>query len=122
MCQTLLIKENAICITPLRSRIDAMQRLEPPKTPGECKMFCGLINYLSMYLKNLWRNLIHIHNLTRKRVPFERTDEHQEIFEELKRDIANPLVLVMPNNKDILHQFPTLVELHVSNSISRTKR
>ena len=27
--------------TPLRSRVDATQRLEPPKTPNKCKKFCG---------------------------------------------------------------------------------
>ena len=53
MVQTLLIKENTPCITPLRSRVDAIQRLEPPMTPKECKKFYGLINYLSMYLKDL---------------------------------------------------------------------
>ena len=40
-----------------------------------------------------------VYNLTRKGVPFEWTDEHQKIFEGLKKDIANPPVLVMPNNK-----------------------
>ena len=30
MGQTLLVKENTPCITPLRSRVDAIQRLEPP--------------------------------------------------------------------------------------------
>ena len=99
MGQTLLIKENTPYITPLRSRVDAIQRLEPPKTPKECKTFCGLINYLSMYLKDLQKRLIPIYNLTRKGVPFERTDEHQKIFEGLKKDIASPPVLVMPNNK-----------------------
>ena len=43
MGQTLLIKENTPCITPLRSMVDAIQRLEPPKTPKECKKFRGLI-------------------------------------------------------------------------------
>ena len=98
MGQTLLIKDNTPCITPLRSRVGAIQRLEPPKTPKECKKFCGLINYLAMYLKDLQKRLIPIYNLTRKGVPFEWTDEHQKIFEGLK-DIANPPVLVMPNNK-----------------------
>ena len=92
MGQTLLIKDNIPCITPLRSRVDAIQRLEPPKTPKECKKFCGLINYLSMYLKDLQKRLIPIYNLTRKGVPFEWTDEHQSIFEGLKKDIANPPV------------------------------
>ena len=52
-----------------------------------------------MYLKDLQKRLIPIYNLTRKGVPFEWTDEHQKIFEGLKKDIANPPVLVMPNNK-----------------------
>ena len=51
-----------------------------------------------MYLKNLQKRLIPIYNLTSKGVPFELTDEHQMIFEGLKKDIANPPVLV-PNNK-----------------------
>ena len=99
MGQILLIKDNTPCITPLRSRVDAIQRLEPPKTPKECKKFCGLKNYLSMYLKDLQKRLIPIYNLTRKGVPFEWTDKHQQILEGLKKDIANPSVLVMPNNK-----------------------
>ena len=89
MGQTLLIKENTPCSTPLRSRVDAVQRLEPPTTPNKCKTFCGLINYLSMYLKDLQKRLIPIYNLTRKGMSFEWTDEHQKIFEELKKDIAN---------------------------------
>ena len=52
-----------------------------------------------MYLKGLQKRLIPIYNLTRKGVPFEWTDEHQKIFEGLKKDIANPPVFVMPNNK-----------------------
>ena len=70
MGQTLWIKENIPCITSLRSRVDATQRIEPPKTPKECKKFCGHIDYLSMYLKNIQKRLIPIYNLTRKGVPF----------------------------------------------------
>ena len=99
MGQKLLIKDNTPCITPLGSRVDALQRLEPPKIPKEYKKFCGLTNYLSMYLKDLQKRLIPIYNLTRKGVPFEWTDEHKKIFEGLKKDIANPPVHVMPNNK-----------------------
>ena len=39
MAQTLLITDNTPCITPLRSRVDVIQRLEPPKTSKECKKF-----------------------------------------------------------------------------------
>ena len=66
--------------------MDAIQRLESPKTPKEYKKFCGLINYLSMYLKDLQKRLIPIYNLIRKGVPFEWTEEHQKGFEGLKKD------------------------------------
>ena len=52
-----------------------------------------------MYLRNLQKRLIAIYNLTRKGVQFEWTEEHQKIFEGLKKDISNPPVLVMQNNK-----------------------
>ena len=52
-----------------------------------------------MYLKNLQRRSIPIYNLTKKGVPFEWTEEHEKIFEGIKKDISNPAVLVMPNNK-----------------------
>ena len=67
MGKKLLIKDNTPCITPLRSRVDALQRIEPSKTPKECEKFCGIKNYLSMYLKNLQKRLIPIYNLTTKR-------------------------------------------------------
>ena len=57
------------------------------------------INYLFMYLKDLQKRLIPVYNLFRKGVPFEWTNEHQKIFEGLKKDIINPPVLVMPNSK-----------------------
>ena len=81
MGQTLLIKDNTPCIIPLRFKVDAIQSLEPPKTPKECKKFCGFINYLSMYLKNLQKRIFPIYNLTRKGVLHEWTEEHQRIFE-----------------------------------------
>ena len=56
--------------------IDVIQSSEPPKTPEECKKFCELINYSTMYLKNLQKRLIPIYKLTRKGVPFEWTEEH----------------------------------------------
>ena len=44
MCQILLLKDNTTCITPMRSKTDAIQRLELPKTPKECTRFCEFIN------------------------------------------------------------------------------
>ena len=87
MDHTLLIKDKIPCITPLRSTVDTIQMLGPPKTTKDCKKFCGLINNLSIYLKNLQMMLIPIYNLTKKGVPQEWTEEHQRTLEEIKKDI-----------------------------------
>ena len=95
-----MISDKTPCITYPSSRVNAIQRLEPLRTPKECKKFFGFINYLSIYLKNLQKRLIPICNLTRKGVPFEGTEEHQKTFDEIKKDISNPHVPIMPNNKE----------------------
>ena len=113
MGQTLLIKDNTHCITPLRSGVVAIPRLEEPRTHKECKKFCGLIYFLSMYLKNLQKRLIPIYNLTRKGVQLEWTEEHKKPFEELNRIYQIHLFMLCQIIKDTLPWFQTLVELYV---------
>ena len=57
-------------ITPVRSRVDIIVKLDPSKSPKNCKQFCGMVNYLSMFLKDFQTKLIPIYHLTRKVVPF----------------------------------------------------
>ena len=75
-----------------------------------------------MYLKDLQKRLIPICNLTRKGVPFEWTDEHQKIFEGLKKDIANPSALVMPNNKQPFTLVSDTSGLHVEQLCIKIKK
>ena len=99
MGHTLLIEDNMPKITPLKTRIDAIMRLDPPKTPKNCKQFCGMVNFLSVFLKDLQIKLAPIYQLTRKGIPWDWTEECQEAFDSIKKDLTNPPVLVMPNDK-----------------------
>ena len=47
------IIENIPHIAPVKSRVEAIVKLDPPKNPKNCKQFCGMVNYLSMFLKDL---------------------------------------------------------------------
>ena len=98
MGHTLLIEDDIPKITPLKSRVEAILKLDPPKTAKNCKQFCGMVNYLSIFLKDLQTKLIPIYQLTRKGIPFVWTEEHQKAFEDIKKDLTNPPVLVMPND------------------------
>ena len=97
MGHTLLIEDGIPKITPLKSRVDAILKLDPPKTPKNCKSFCGMVNYLSIFLKDLQTKLIPIYQLTRKGIPFVWTEECQLAFDDIKQALTNPPVLVMPN-------------------------
>ena len=86
-------------ITPVKSRVDAIVKLDPPKSPKNCKQFCGMVNYLSMFLKDLQTKLIPIYHLTKKSVPFHWGELQQKAFEQIKKDLIEAPVLAMPNSE-----------------------
>ena len=82
-------------ITPVKSRVEAIVKLDPPKGPKNCKQFCGMVNYLSMFLKDLQTKLIPIYHLTKKGVPFHWGELQQKAFEMIKKDLTEAPVLAM---------------------------
>ena len=78
------IENGVITITPMKSMIEAIQKLLPPTTVKECKSFCGVVNYLSLFCKDLQKTLKPIYELPRKEVPFYWTEFHQKAFEQVK--------------------------------------
>ena len=86
-------------ITPVKGRVDAIVKLDPPKNPKNCKQFCGMVNYLSMFLKDLHTKLIPIYHPTKKGVPFHWGELQQKAFEQIKKDLTEAPVLAMPNSE-----------------------
>ena len=66
--------------TPMKDKCDAIRHLDPPRTVRNCRKFCGMVNYLTTFLKNLQEILISIYNLTRKYIKFLWTDECLKAF------------------------------------------
>ena len=93
------IIDNIPHITPVKSRVEAIVKPDPPKSPKNCKQLCGMVNYLSMFLKDLQTKLIPIYYLTKKGVPFHWGELQQKAFEMIKKDLTEAPVLAMPNNK-----------------------
>ena len=90
------IENGVITITPMKSRIEAIQKLLPPTTVKECKSFCGVVNYLGLFCKDLQKTLKPIYELTRKEMPFYWTEFHQKAFEQVKEFLIKPPVLHLP--------------------------
>ena len=65
MGNVICIKERKVCVKPLRSRLEAIQKLQPP-TPKGCRSFMGMVKFLSMFCLELQKILKPIYNLTRK--------------------------------------------------------
>ena len=70
MGNIIFIKDKKACVKPLRNRIEAILKLEPPKMPKGCRSFMAMLNFSSMFCPELERLLKPIYNLTRKGRPF----------------------------------------------------
>ena len=42
-----------VCIKPLSTRLEAIQKLKLPKRAKYCKSYVGVLNYLSIFYPNL---------------------------------------------------------------------
>ena len=78
------ITEGRPSIAPQKSKVEAIDKLQPPKTPKQTKSLIGMIAYLSMYIPRLQLLLTPMHKLTRKGVKFEWSKEMAEYFSEIK--------------------------------------
>ena len=55
MGNTILIKERRVCVKPLRSRLEAIQKLKPPTTQKGCRSFASVVNFVSIFAQS-YRN------------------------------------------------------------------
>ena len=53
MGNVIFIENKKVCVKPLRSRLEAIQKLQPPKTPKGYRSFVGVVNFLSMFCPEL---------------------------------------------------------------------
>ena len=90
------INKRTITVTPLRTRTEAIAKIPTPQTPKQCKSFCGVVNYLSLFCKDLQKLLKPIVELTRKGRPFIWGKEQEKAFQEVKEQLARPPVLHLP--------------------------
>ena len=91
------VKKGKFVITPIKTRVDAILKTPTPQTAKECKSFCGVVNYLSLFCPNLQKLLAPIYDLTRKGKPFLWTDLHQQAFDQIKGLMAKSPVLSLPD-------------------------
>ena len=90
------IDRRTMIITPLRSRTEAINKIATPRKPKQCKSFCGVVNYLSLFCPDLQKLLKPVVELTRKGRPFIWGEAQEKAFREVKLRLKNPPVLHLP--------------------------
>ena len=88
------IHKRTMTITQLRFRTEAINKIPKPRTPKQCKSFCGMVNYLSLFCPDLQRLLKPIVELKRK--DFLWGEAQEKAFREVKQRLTNPPVLHLP--------------------------
>ena len=85
-------------ITPIKSRIDAIQKLQPPTNKKKIQEFLGMLNFLSKYdVYKLQLYLRPFYNILRQQNNFEWTTEHQTRFEEVKKLLTEQISITIPD-------------------------
>ena len=100
MGNTIFIRNKRVCVRPLRSRIEAIQKLEPPTMIKGCQSFAGMVNFVSLFCPELQKLLKPIYDLTRKGRQFMWESEQQQAFDEIKRRLQRPQSYIYPTDMD----------------------
>ena len=105
MGNTIFIQGKTVCVKPLHSWLEAIQKLEPPKTVKGCRSFAGMVNFLSIFCQDLQKLLKTIYDLTRRGKPFIWQQEQQTVFEEIKSRLQEAPILHLPDGKGRFHLY-----------------
>ena len=84
-------------ITPTPDKIQAIRKITSLENVSDVRGFCGMVNFLSMFLPKLQEYLCPLYDLLKKGTEWNWTEQCQSAFEKIKELISKPPVLVMPN-------------------------
>ncbi|GFQ68271.1 transposon Tf2-9 polyprotein [Trichonephila clavata] len=77
-----------------KEKISAIDNAPVPKNVHEVKSFLGLVNFYGKFCENLAAIANPLNNLTKKNVRFLWSMDCQVAFEQIKKEICSPKVLV----------------------------
>ena len=96
---TIFIRDKKVCIKPLRSRIEVIQKIRPPTTIKVCRSFAGMVNFVSIFCPEIQKLLKPIYHLTRKGRQFIWGHKQQKAFEEIKGRLQRLPFLHLPDRQ-----------------------
>ena len=80
-------------LQPDPEKTDAVRKMPPPEDRAALLRFLGMMNYLSKFIKNYSEKTAVLRELLHNDVTWDWTESHQQAFDSLKEELANPPVL-----------------------------
>ena len=90
MWNIIFIEDRRVCVKPLHSGLETIQKTKPPTMAKQCKSFAGMVNLVSIFCPELQKLLKPIYDLTRKDRQFVWGVEQQNAIEEIKQRLQKP--------------------------------
>ena len=84
-------------ITPLKSHIEAIQKLQPPTNKKKIQEFLGMLNFLCKYVYEMQLYLRPSYNILRQQNNFKWTTEHHTRFDEIKKLLTEQISNTIPD-------------------------
>lgn len=72
-----------------REKLEAIEKLQPPKSAEAVRSLLGLVNFVHRHIPNMATITYPLNQLTRKGVDFEWKPIHQQAFDQLKMSLLN---------------------------------
>ena len=117
MGNNIFIKDRRVCVKPLWSRLEAIQKLKPPTTVKGYRSFAGMVNFLSIFCPELQKLLKPIYDLSRKGRQFIWGEEQQLGLEEIKWRLVKLPVLHLPESRGRFHLYSYTIKFATGSGL-----
>ena len=95
-----LISHRGIKANP--EKVKAIERMSPPQTLKEMQKLEGCVTSLGRFISKLGEHALPFFKLMKKKSPFEWTEEADKAFQDLRRYLTSPPVMVAPRSLEPL--------------------
>ena len=86
-------------IKPIHSEIAAIHKIPSPTGKVALMSFIGALNFYTKFIEKLHSNLKLFYDILHETTPWKWTNEHETLFQKLKRSLTSGTELTIPNTK-----------------------
>ena len=90
-------------IQPVAKKVQDLKDLNSPENRRDVMRVLGSLRFHSTFIKNLYVDSEPFYDLLKDDVPFKRTEDHEELFPNIKIRTSEETILAVPNPRYPFH-------------------